>query len=461
MTEDQNQIQEEQQSAQHKPSAKHVEEIPPERVEQALEVLYDQGGFDFLATTVEGTENMEPGAMRNVFLGDEENEAERIELKLRLKSFVDLLDSVDNVGDMIETSQGVAEKSNTLLKTNLKKAFDATKTLEENYRTVASFFTNAGGDDPVKNLTIVNASMDKLTDLDNRRFLSAVAEEFKEKYDRLDLANNYGMLVLPGYLGSKTVLDEWARIAFDNKVMMVTDFMNLETTDQVMKLFDRAKLTGADDFRANVMMTCNWLVAREQYIESGEESPMFIPPSAALAGKMYSGNMAQVSAGVKHGVMRGVRGTRFIIHANDMAKLGDMGVIPMVFEYGQVQAMAKSTLFNGTNLGMQTYSVVRTFDWLTKCLMDFLNRKVFINISVNEEMAIQNEISRFFDKCVREYKFLEKVGKITVKRDNNEKDRVHVYVHATPFFPAKNFVLKLDGKNGDNGHDYLAKLEDS
>jgi hypothetical protein len=243
--------------------------------------------------------------------------------------------------------------------------------------------------------------------------------------------------------------------------MMVTDFMDLENTNQVMRLFENAKMTGADDFRANVIMTCNWLAAREQYKEDGEENPLFLPPSAALAGKMYSGNMAQVSAGT-HGVLSGIPGVRFTVYANDMAKLGDMGLVPMAFEYGQVQAMAKSTLFNGNNLGMQTYSVVRTFDWLTKVLMDYLNRKVFTNISVNEEMAINKEISTFMDKCVREFKFLEKFGKVEIKRDATQRDKVHVYIHATPYFPAKNFVLRLDGKSGEaegKNNQYLASLE--
>jgi hypothetical protein len=229
-----------------------------------------------------------------------------------------------------------------------------------------------------------------------------------------------------------------------------------------MRLFENSKMTGADEFRANVIMTCNWLAAREQYKEDGEDSPLFLPPSSALAGKMYSGNMAQVSAGVQHGVLGGIPGVRFTIHANDMAKLGDLGLVPMVYEYGQVQAMSKSTLFNGNNLGMQTYSVVRTFDWLTKVLMDYLNRKVFTNISVNEEMAINKEISSFMDKCVREFKFLEKFGKVEVKRDPTQRDKVHVYIHATPYFPAKNFVLRLDGKSGDaegKNNSYMASVE--
>jgi len=430
-------------------SSKDAYKATPQEFAQAMEILSDEGGFTLLATTVEGAENMTPGALKAVFLTDEETKDERVALKARLKSWVDLLSSKDNVGDMIETGKDISERSGKLLNENMKRLLEATRSLEENYRAVASFYVNAGGDKPVKNITLMNAPMDRVTDLDSRQFISAAAKEFKEKYDRLDLMNNYSMMVIPGFMGSKEAIDEWARTGHEHKVMLLTDFRNLESTDQVMKVFERAKLTGADDFRANVMMTCNWLVGREQYAEAGETEPLYIPPSAALAGKLYSGNMAQVSAGVQHGVLRGISGTRFTVHAGDMAKLGDMGLIPMAYEYGQVQAMSKTTLFNGTNLGMQTYSVVRTFDWLTKCLMDYLNRKVFVNISVNEIMSIQNEITRFFDKCVREYKFLERVGRVEVTPHPTERDRVNVYIHATPYFPAKNFVLHLDGKDGE------------
>lgn len=429
------------------------EAISVDRVDQALEVLDDEGGFDFISSTVQDAENLEPGAMRSVFLNDQNTQKERLALKRRLASWASLLEAHDNVGEMIEASQATGEQSEELLNANIKRALDKTQEMEKSYRTLAAFFANAGGNNPVKNLTIVNAGMDKIMDLDNRRFLKAVHDEFKHKYDRLDLMNTYSLLVIPGFLGDKQVLDEWARTACEHKVMLLTDYRNLDSTDQVMKLFEREQLTGSDEFRANVMMTCNWLVAREQHLASGEEEPLFIPPSAALAGQLYSGNMAQVSAGVQHGVLRSIKGTRFDIFASDLSKLGDMGLIPMAFEFQQVQAMSKSTLFNGTNAGMQTYSVVRTFDWLTKCMMDYLNRKVFTNISNSEIADARKEISKFFDKCVREYKYLEATGKIDVKRDPNYRDRVQIYVNATPYFPAKNFVLRIDGKSGENPGD--------
>lgn len=103
--------------------------------------------------------------------------------------------------------------------------------------------------------------------------------------------------------------------------------------------------------------------------------------------------------------------------------------------------MFKSMLFNGINVGMQIYFVVCIFDWLIRCMMDYFNCKVFINIFLKEIVDICVEVFKFFDKCVREYKYLEKVEKVDVKWDFNYKDWVQVYINVMFYFFVKNFVL--------------------
>jgi hypothetical protein len=130
----------------------------------------------------------------------------------------------------------------------------------------------------------MNASMEQLTDLDEPRFIEYVGEELKNKYDRLDLRQKYSMLVIPGYLKSATVVDKWGKIAYNNKVMLVTDFENIETPDDVLDMFTDANLTGGDPHKANIMMTCNYIVGRGKKSEVGEEEDVYVPGSAALAG---------------------------------------------------------------------------------------------------------------------------------------------------------------------------------
>ena len=99
-----------------------------------------------------------------------------------------------------------------------------------------------------------------LTDLDNTRFIDAIAEELNGAFDRLDLRENYGLLVIPGYLGSNKVVEKWAKIAHENKVMMVTDFAHLDEPDDVMEMFEGANLTSGDMFKSNVMVSLSVII---------------------------------------------------------------------------------------------------------------------------------------------------------------------------------------------------------
>jgi hypothetical protein len=38
------------------------------------------------------------------------------------------------------------------------------------------------------------------------------------------------------------------------------------------------------------------------------------------------------------------------------------------------------------------------------------------------------------------------------ERDEQQKDRIHLDIHITPYFPAKSFVVKLDGHKGEDEH---------
>ena len=296
----------------------------------------------------------------------------------------------------------------------------------------------------------MNAAMEQLSDLDNTVFIDAVSEELTQNYDRLDLRDNYSILALPGYLGSKKAVDKWARIAHKNKVMLVTDFEHLDGADDVLDLFESANLTGGDAYLSNVMMTCNWLVGRGKQQDVGEEEDLFVPPSTALAGKVYSTLMSQVAAGRKHGALNEIDGVKFPLKKSEIAQLEKMGLVPMVNEYGKVMPFSAKTLFNGDNIGLQTYSVVRVFDYVIKVLIDFLNRRAFENFNVNTRMDLQKQIVKFLDSITGPGKLIEKFKMIRFEQDPKQKDRIFLDIHMTPYFPAKNFLIKLDGHKGDD-----------
>lgn len=429
-------------------------------VKVSAEKLAKYGGFDLLETSIEGAQNMNPDrkARRQIFMNEANKESEREMLKKTLQIWANALKDNDSLTDMVaqcEDKSKVAEE--TLLK-NLGIAIHETKELEQAYRTIGLFYKNTETD-KVKNVTVINADLDQLQDLDNTRFIDAIHNELVDNYDRLDLKNNYGLLVVPGYLGSNKVVEKWAKIAHENKVMLVTDFAHLDEPDDVMEMFDAAYLTGGDIYRSNVLMTCNWLVGRGKFDIVGESEDLFVPPSAALAGKIYKTLMSQVTAGKKFGGINEVDGVRFDLKKSEIANLENMGLIPMVNEYGKVMAFSGKTLFNGDNLGLQTYSVVRVFDYVTKVLMDFLNRRAFENFTAKTRKDIMGQIVQFLDGITGPDKLIENFEIRRFEQDPIQKDRIYLDIHMKPYFPAKNFMIKMEGQKGDDGTDWDTEYE--
>lgn len=444
-----------------KSNAKEVNiENPAAKLKETEERLAKFGGFDLLESAIENVQNMNPSrkARKKIFLSESSKKTERETLQKTLEIWAGVLSSSDDLSEMAVNSESQSKEAEVSLSNNLASALEQTKDMEQSYRSVALFYKNTESQ-KVKNINIVNAELDQLKDLDNTRFIDAVEEELVQGYDRLDLRDNYGLLVVPGYLGSNKVVEKWAKIAHNNKVMMVTDFEHLDEPDDVMEMFELANLTGGDDFRSNVIMTCNWLVGRGKYDEVGEEDDLFVPPSSALAGKIYKTLMSQVTAGKKFGGINEVDGVQFDLKKGEISQLEKLGLVPMVNEYGKVMAFSAKTLFNGDNLGLQTYSVVRVFDYVTKVLMDFLNRRAFENFNAKTRKELMGQIVKFLDNITGPDKLIEDFSIKRFEQDPKQKDRVLLDIHMKPYFPAKNFMIKLDGQKGDDGTEWGTEYE--
>jgi len=447
-------------SSEKKATDKGLQKKLSQNVKEKSEAFAKYGGFDLLESSIDGAQNLNPDrkARRNIFLTENNKKEERGELLKVLNLWSDLLKNQGDVIDLVNIANDKAVDSEKTLKKNLKTALDETKDLEKSYRSVALFFRNT--DLPaVKNVSIVNAELDQLSDLDNTRFFDHIRDEILAKYDRLDLRENYSLMVVPGYLGSKAVVDKWAKLAHDNKIMLVTDFLHLDEPDDVMEMFESANLSSGDMYLSNTIMTCNWLVGRNKHDELGEEDNLYVPPSGALAGRIYNTLMSQVTAGKKHGGLNEISGVKFDLKKSEIANLESLGVVPMVNEYGKVMAFSAKTLFNGDNLGLQTYSVVRVFDYVTKVLMDFLNRRAFENFNAKTRKEIQQQIVRFLDSVTGPDKLIENFEIKRFEQDYNQKDRIYLDVNLKPYFPAKNFLIKMDGQKGDEGNEWDSEYE--
>lgn len=426
----------------------------------SIEDLAKYGGFDLLEAAVEGAQNLNPErkARRNIFLTEAGKKTERDKLKKILSLWEKVLSETNELPEMVDFCTTHAEEAEKVLSNNLAEAISSTRELEQSYRGVALFFKNTESD-KVKNISFINVELEQLKDLDNTRFIDAISTELVNNYDRLDLRTNYSLLVIPGYLGSNKVIEKWAKIAHENKAMLVTDFAHLDAPDDVMEMFELANLTGGEIHRSNVIMACNWLVGRGKFDEVGEQEHLYVPPSGALAGKIYKTLMSQVTAGKKFGGMNEVDGVKFELKKSEIASLEKMGLVPMVKEYGKVMAFSAKTLFNGDNLGLQTYSVVRVFDFVTKVLMDFLNRRAFENFNANTRKDLMKQIIRFLDGITGPDKLIEDFNIRRFEQDPIQKDRIHLDIHLKPYFPAKNFLIKMEGQRGDDATDWDTTYE--
>lgn len=431
-------------------------------LETSLNGLAKVGGYDFLEAVVDGSDSMNPlrKAKRNIFLTDENKKEQRANLKKKLNLWIDLLSENNTVAEMVDKAAEKANTAESLLKGNLKKILRQSRDLEASYRSVHLFYKNTESP-KLKNISILNAPMSQLTNMDEPRFIEHVASELKSNFDRLDMRANYSLMVIPGYLKSNKVLDKWAKMAYANKVMLITDFMNVETPDDVLDMFTDANLTGGDPHKANVMMTANYIVGRGKNTEVGEEDNIYVPGSAALAGKMYCTKLSQPVAGKTYGSIDEVDAVRFDQKKGEISELENVGLVPLVGEWGRVMPFSAKTLFTGDNLGMQTYSVVRVFDFIAKVISDFLNRRAFELWNVKMEKNLRSQIVKFLDGIQGPDKLIEKFQILRFERDEAQKDHIFLDIHITPFFPAKSFLVKLDGYKGDDGEEWKAELKEA
>lgn len=100
------------------------------------------------------------------------------------------------------------------------------------------------------------------------------------------------------------------------------------------------------------------------------------------------------------------------------------------------------------------------FLWLSgKVLIDFLNRRAFENWTTRTEADLRGQVVKFLDSVMGPNKLIERFKVMKIEQDPNQKDRVLLDIHITPYFPAKSFVIQLAGHKGDNPEDAIWESE--
>lgn len=400
---------------------------------------------------IPAAEDMNPAkkASRDIFLKDSRFKEKRKNLAKELEGWIELLGSGRTTPtEFVEECEQKEAKNQQLLNQGIDTALRETHQLETSYRTLDSFFQNANSD-KLYNLKLINVRKDYITD---SSFSSQVEQLLKNAYDRLSLKDSYSLLVVPGYLfGDPDIRHKWAEIAYKYKVLLITDhaddgsFEDLRTNTQDYPESDRSL--------QNMVVTANWIVGRESEKLSDDEkeqAAFFIPPSCALAGKLYdeNANMAQGAAGKEYGTLNRVKGVRNDLLKSEIAVLMDNQVIPMVFSEGRVMAFNNTTLYNGDKTALKEYPIVRVFDWIKKALLHYVNKEVFktwhnVKSPANIKKQIQDFLTPYqgYGKLFKEYTIKDP------KQDPVTK-QITIDISIVPYFAAKNFIVKMTADEG-------------
>ena len=430
---------------------------PVELLQKSLSGLDKFGGFQLLKGLIKGVENMDPRrkAIKNVFLNDSAYEDARNRLKNELSLWVEILESGGKVPmEIVDSCKEECQKAERNLSENLFCIHDEIRNLETTYRSLDAFFANAG-QGKVDCITLMNVNKEELGDHDSED-TQAVRDELERYFDRLNLKNNYSMLVVPGYLGDAETVRMWAQTAYKNKVIMLTDFKDSMNFEMLKEELDDASLQGTDPYLGNIVMTTNYILGRKKSELAGEDEDLYIPASGALAGRMSNTEetvIAQAAAGKRYGTLDNVKGARMDLRKSEIAALIDLGVIPMVEEDGRTMAFSNHTLYNGASKGLQEYSIVRVFDWIGKVFENYCNDHAMEIWTP----AIKSEITQDIHSFLSDYKgpggIIEKYTNLKVDQDPKTKD-ISINVEITPYFAAQNFFIELTGRNSAAGVDW-------
>jgi len=426
-----------------------------EKVKEKVQVLKKQGGFKILegiVDTKKGIRDLDPKneARRNAYLSDTDKAVKRRQLKTELEILKGLVEK-GSVAEAAQEAEAKSEAVSTKLKNNLKSIFNQTIDLEKAYRSVELFFRNAE-EQNIRNLYFLNVPLKDFTDSDSTHLREELAKHFDQNYDRFSLEDNYSLFVIPGYLGES--LEYWSKQASKYRITLVTDYTDELEFESIEDNIEEKPISGDARHLANTLVTCNYAVVRKKN-DGIEDDDLYIPVSAPLAGKMYSGNGIQPSAGKKFGKIDGVLGTRLPLLRTHVDKIDKMGMVPIIYEknWGTV-AMSDTTLANdSSDPDLKAIGVVRAKDWIAKVLLDYFNSLTFQNFDGRLRKDIIEQLNKFFDKIKGHGKLIESFSIDGPKKDPNNPQAVMLSINVKPYFATKHYVIDYSGTQGDFSHD--------
>ncbi len=380
---------------------------------------------------------------RNIFLEEVAFKEKRKELLTLVSDLIELVGGSSTAGEVQSKVDEKTKQVNSLRKKNLGIIMDKSRPLEKSYRELDLFYKNAGPN-KLKNVTILNVDRELVKNSDDESVTSKVHEILQEPHLRIDQDKVYSLLVIPDFLGEK-LIQTYATIADDGKVLFLTDYKDLPSVDSIIKYRNSPageKVGGPQKYWSHAVTFANWIRLRERYPELEEKEGVYGSVAIAIAGKLYATKISQPAAGVQFGEVKSSSGIKFRPNQLEVGALSKLGINPMADFYQQDSPWEATTMFNGANLELKHYAVVRTIDWIDKSLKHFLGKYTFELIDQSKADVIHKRLVKFLDDLT-ENRIIEK-GVIThFARNRDQPDRFDINFKITPLWATRTLVYKI------------------
>jgi hypothetical protein len=422
-----------------------------DRRKQGLKVM--RTGYSALFKTIDDDlQYFAPEAdedTRNMFMEESAFKDKRKELKALVADLMELVANSTSAEEVQAKCDSKINQVAKLRKKNLATIVEKAKPLEKTYRELDMFYKNAGPN-KLKNVTIVNVDRELVKDPDDDTVTSKVRDILAEPHLRIDQDKVYSLLVIPDFLGEK-LIQNYATIADDNKVLFMTDYRDAPSVESLLKYRNSPegeKIGGPQKYWSHAVVFGNWIRMREKYPELAEKEGIFGSVAMAIAGKLYATKISQPAAGVQFGEVKNSSGIRFRPNQLEVGMISKVGINPMADFYQQDSPWEATTLFNGGNVELKHYAVVRTLDWIDKSLKHFLGKYTFELLDKNKANVVHKRLVKFLDDLA-ENKIIEKGQVTNFARNRDQPDRFDIDFKITPLWATRTFVYKI-GVSKDN-----------
>lgn len=441
--------------------AQHREQAGQElSLDEIHDILYRFDGFDeLLAPLAEDLDKFSPEAeaKKKRYLQDNDLVNERAELRDRVAAFLDFMRSAkgDTHKDIRNVAQEKLDKNEELISTNLATILKECRDLERTYREIETFYRNAAPQ-KVKNITLVNVNEEALLDADSNLVFNAIDKIIMDEARSVDQRAAYATMVIPGLWKSdrpKDIIERYTKLAGEARMSFLTDFADADSVADAIAERESKRwqgITGAERHHSKLILMANHMILRgaQDGVEGDEELRGSV--AMAVAGKMYSEKVSQPIMGEKHGSLTGSQGLSYRTVQDEVTDMSELGLNAAMNAFDKDMVYDSCTAFDGAELPLKRYPVVRTFDYVNRVLRHFLGKVTGQQLDRPKANQVRETIQEFLDELV-EQKIIS-AGKVT-HFDWNSKvpDRIDVNVDIQPLWAVRTFVYEL--KAADNKAD--------